>query len=125
MENTTSTENAQTSVPTNFYFPSEPSGRRPIGLNMATLVLLRWIAVAGQTATLILVSTVFDFELPILPCALMAGALAVSNIALMLTKWRRLSEGRVALIMGLLNKSGFNSIALVTDGVAPTPVEEK
>jgi len=99
MDNTTSTKRSPATVPTNFYFPSEPRGRRPIGLNMATLVLLRWIAVAGQTATLVLVSTVFDFELPILPCALMAGALAVSNIALMLTKWRRLSEGRVALIM--------------------------
>ena len=36
-----------------------------------------------------------------------------------------LDYGRVALVMGLLNKTGFTSIALVTDGVAPTPVEEQ
>lgn len=36
-----------------------------------------------------------------------------------------LDYGRVALVMGLLNKTGFNSIALVTDGVAPTPVEDQ
>ena len=36
-----------------------------------------------------------------------------------------LDYGRVALVMGLLNKTGFNSIALVTDGVAPAPVEDQ
>lgn len=36
-----------------------------------------------------------------------------------------LDYGSVALIMGLLNKTGFNSIALVTDGVAPAPVDEQ
>ncbi|MGB0854041.1 MAG: protein TolR [Pikeienuella sp.] len=34
---------------------------------------------------------------------------------------RALNYGRVATVMGLLNKSGFTSIALVTDGVVPAP----
>ncbi len=36
-----------------------------------------------------------------------------------------LDYGRVAEVMGLLNKTGFNSIALVTDGIVPTPGEEQ
>lgn len=88
------------SVAKGYYFPAEPKGRRRVGLNMATLVLLRWIAVSGQTVTLFLVSSYFNFDLPGVPCALTVGALAISNIALMYAKWRRLSEVRVALIMG-------------------------
>ncbi|MEO1611531.1 MAG: protein TolR [Pseudomonadota bacterium] len=35
-----------------------------------------------------------------------------------------IAYGRVAEVMGVLNASGFNSIALVTDAVAPTPAAE-
>ena len=36
-----------------------------------------------------------------------------------------LNYGRVAEVMGLLNRSGFTSIALVTDSAVPTPQAEE
>lgn len=73
--------------------------RREIGLTPASLVLLRWIAVAGQSATLLIVQYAFGFDLPLLPCWLAVGALALSNLALMTARRRRLTESSAAALL--------------------------
>jgi two-component system sensor histidine kinase RegB len=70
-----------------------------IGLNLSTLVMLRWIAVAGQSATLLSGRFVFDFSVEIVPCMLAVGALAFSNMALQAATKRRLTEGRAVAIL--------------------------
>lgn len=73
---------------------------RPIGLSLSTLVALRWIAVAGQLLTLIVVSNAFEFPFALIPCLLATSALALSNLALMVSRPRRLSQTRAAVVLG-------------------------
>ncbi|HAJ21462.1 MAG TPA: hypothetical protein DCL95_15615, partial [Rhodospirillaceae bacterium] len=73
---------------------------RPIGLSLSTLVMLRWIAVAGQLLTVIIVSIAFEFPFALLPCLLATTALAISNLVLMASRPRRLSQRRASLVLG-------------------------
>ena len=73
---------------------------RPIGLSLSTLVMLRWIAVAGQLLTVVIVSIAFEFPFALLPCLLATTALAVSNLVLMASCPRRLSQMRATLVLG-------------------------
>ncbi|HEV7435832.1 MAG TPA: ActS/PrrB/RegB family redox-sensitive histidine kinase [Pseudorhizobium sp.] len=52
---------------------------------LQTLVRLRWLAVAGQTVTVLAVSFVLDFPLPLTQAGVLIAALAVANI--MLSLW--------------------------------------
>lgn len=51
-------------------------------LRLQTLMRLRWLAVAGQTLTVLVVAFWLEFPLPLLACAILIGALAAANIAL-------------------------------------------
>jgi two-component system, sensor histidine kinase RegB len=51
-------------------------------LRLETLVRLRWLAVAGQTITLVIVSLVLQFPMPVLAVAILIGTLAVVNFLL-------------------------------------------
>ena len=51
-------------------------------LRLRTLMLIRWIAVAGQTATVLIVHFGLGFELPLLLCLSVIGALMLSNLIL-------------------------------------------
>src|SRR5690606_30666676 len=62
--------------------PFGPSSRR---FRLQTLVWLRWVAVAGQTLTVLIVDLLLAFPLPLLQAAFLIGALAVANI--MLSLW--------------------------------------
>lgn len=72
----------------------------PIGLSPATLVLLRWIAVAGQMIALIVGQFVLELSVANIPVLLTIGALAASNIILMLIRRLRLTEPRAVAILG-------------------------
>ena len=66
-----------------------PQNRAPVRgsdgrLGLRTLVLIRWIAVAGQTVTILAVHYGFDFRLPVLACLSVVGATALSNLFLTL-----------------------------------------
>src|SRR5690606_41284575 len=76
-------------------------GPRPYGLRIDTLVRLRWLAVAGQTATLIGVHFGLGFELPLWPALGMVFLTAFTNIVLRARKPRpqRLHEGQSATIL--------------------------
>lgn len=57
-------------------------GRASRHIRLQTIVWLRWLAVAGQTATILLVAFGLNFPLPLLTCAVLIGALAVANLFL-------------------------------------------
>lgn len=54
----------------------EPSSRR---LRLETLIRLRWVAVAGQLMTVLLVAFWFEFSLPLTACLGLIGAMAAAN----------------------------------------------
>jgi two-component system sensor histidine kinase RegB len=66
-----------------------------------TLVRLRWLAVIGQTAAVLVVYYVLDFEFPLWPCLSIIALSAWLNIALVLrdSAARRLSAETVAWVL--------------------------
>jgi two-component system sensor histidine kinase RegB len=75
-----------------------PDGR----LGLRTLILIRWIAVAGQTVAILAVHFGFDFKLPVLACLLVVGATAMSNLflALRMSPRARLDDRGATLVLG-------------------------
>ncbi len=70
------------------------------GIRLRTLVLVRWIAIAGQLATVAVVTLGLGIEVPLAPILVAIGASAVLNLALSL--WRpvpRLNEGATAVLL--------------------------
>ncbi len=59
--------------------------------NMLLLIQLRWIAVAGQIATIVFVALVFHIELPFAPMAIVVLGLVALNVASLL--WLRSGRG--------------------------------
>jgi two-component system sensor histidine kinase RegB len=58
--------------------------RKRVGrLGLRTLILIRWIAVVGQTATILIVHFGFGFGLPVLACLSVVALTALSNLMLM------------------------------------------
>lgn len=78
-------------------------GRRLTGaLRRYTLVLLRWGAVAGQAATLLLVFYVLGFDVDLWPSFLVIGAAVLVNlvVAVLLPLDRRVSDAEAILQLG-------------------------
>jgi two-component system sensor histidine kinase RegB len=88
-------------------------------LRLQTLVRLRWLAVAGQTATVLVVSLVLDFPLPLLQAGVLIAALAVANI--MLSLWfpptQRLGP-KAALALLSFDLLQMGSLLFITGGLA-------
>src|SRR5690349_3154188 len=76
--------------------------------NMLLLIQLRWIAVAGQVATIVFVEFVLGISLPLLPMAVIIAALIALNLASIV--WLR--NGRDAGDAGLLGALLFDVAAL-------------
>lgn len=68
--------------------------RRGRGLSLRTLVILRWAALAGQTATITLAQVWLHFDLPVTACLTVVAAGALVNFAAM-TRLNR-QEGNLA-----------------------------
>jgi two-component system sensor histidine kinase RegB len=71
------------------------------GVRLRTLVVVRWIAIAGQVATVLAVKFGFGMELPL--DALLAAIAASAVLNLALTLWRpvqRLNEAATAVLLG-------------------------
>ena len=83
----------------------DPAGRK----NMLLLIQLRWIAVAGQIATIVFVERVLGISLPLVPMAIVVVALVALNIGSL--RWLR--NGREVGDPGLL-------VALLLDVAALT-----
>ncbi|HLQ19421.1 MAG TPA: ActS/PrrB/RegB family redox-sensitive histidine kinase, partial [Tabrizicola sp.] len=75
-----------------------------VGANMVrqrTLILLRWMAIAGQVAAILVASQVYDLKLPLGLCALAVGLSVLANLALVMLfpENRRLTEGEAFLTL--------------------------
>ena len=58
-----------------------PEGRVPFDrISLRRLVLIRWVAIAGQAVTLLVVHYAFDFRVPLLPAFLVVGASVALNL---------------------------------------------
>ncbi|MEW6122833.1 MAG: ActS/PrrB/RegB family redox-sensitive histidine kinase [Pseudomonadota bacterium] len=55
---------------------------RTLGLRLDTLIRLRWLAVAGQTVSLLVVHLMLGFPLPFIPCLCAVGLSVVLNLLL-------------------------------------------
>ena len=53
------------------------------GLSLRTLIILRWLAIAGQTATVIVAYGMLHFPLPIWQCVIIIGASVLANLSAM------------------------------------------
>jgi two-component system, sensor histidine kinase RegB len=71
-------------------------------ISLRRLVLIRWVAIAGQAVTLLIVHYAFDFRLPLLRCFAVVGCSVLLN--LFITLYRRvatrLGEREAALFLG-------------------------
>jgi two-component system sensor histidine kinase RegB len=71
-------------------------------ISLRRLVLIRWVAIAGQAVALLVVHYAFDFHLPLLPAFAVVGCSVVLN--LFITLYRRaatrLGEREAALFLG-------------------------
>jgi two-component system sensor histidine kinase RegB len=87
--------------------PADPLGPDPLGLArrrdwvpLRTLTVLRWLAVAGQVAALVVATRVLGLDIPTGLASIVIGASVVVNLAAALTMppTRRLSEKEAALL---------------------------
>jgi two-component system, sensor histidine kinase RegB len=78
--------------------PSETSG--PI--NLRTLILIRWVAIAGQALTILIVHYGLGFSLPLVPALAVVASSALLNLVLIvLRQWAaRLGARDAALYLG-------------------------
>jgi two-component system sensor histidine kinase RegB len=86
---------------TNLIASNEPAtgfGR----ISLRTLVPIRWVAIAGQALTILVVHYGLGFRLPLLPALGVVGASVVLNVALILLRQiaARLGERDAALCLG-------------------------
>lgn len=68
-------------MPNRSAFPASPEGRS-LGLRIDTLIRLRWLAVAGQTLSLVVVNLMLGFPLPLVPCLLAVALSVIVNLLL-------------------------------------------
>ena len=75
---------------------------RPRNVRLDTLVRLRWLAVFGQLAAVLVVHFGLEFELPVWPCLAVIAVAALANVALRVrfakTQW--LEPDRAAWLFG-------------------------
>jgi two-component system sensor histidine kinase RegB len=71
-------------------------------LRLRTLVLLRWIAIAGQTVAIVVVKFGLEYELPLALCLTVIGVSAASNMLLTLGRppRTRLGSRDAAMLLG-------------------------
>jgi two-component system sensor histidine kinase RegB len=94
-------------------------GRQARRLRLNTLIGLRWLAIAGQTAAILVGAFVLGLRFPVLACLGLVGASAALNLAL---RWRfplsaQLSERGATIMLGydILQLAG---LLFLTGGVA-------
>lgn len=117
-----------------------PPGGAPFfgRVRLRTLIVLRWLAVFGQAASLLFVSLILGFALPLALCAAVVAASAILNLGLIITRdIQRLTSHHEAFVQlgfdvlqltilllltgGLQNPFVVMLVAPVTIGVAALP----
>jgi two-component system sensor histidine kinase RegB len=71
-------------------------------ISLRRLVLIRWVAIAGQAVTLLVVHFAFDFRVPLLPCFTVVGCSVLLNLFVTLHRRvaTRLGEREAAFFLG-------------------------
>ncbi len=84
--------------------------RRSRGLSLRTLVILRWMAIAGQSATIFVATAWFHFDLPLWGCL----AVIAASVAMNLNATARLKRSDGSLPDGTLTAAhlGFDILQL-------------
>ncbi len=87
-------------------------------VRLRTLVVVRWIAIAGQTLAVLMASQAMGFRLPLLTCALLISASAMVNIVahLVYPSGKRLSE-RWTLLSLFFDLGQLVTLLMVTGGL--------
>ena len=85
-----------------------PIRQREGRLGLRTLILIRWVAVAGQTATILIVHLGFGFKLPVVACLFVVALTALSNLMLSVRMPVRARLGNVGATLLL----GFDMLQL-------------
>ena len=88
-------------------------------LRLETLVRLRWLAVAGQAITVAAVNFVFGFPMPVAPCLILVGLLALANILLTLLfpPTLRLAPAATSALLAL-DLVQLSALLFITGGLA-------
>ena len=71
-------------------------------ISLRRLMLIRWVAIAGQAVALLVVHYVFDFRVPLLPAFAVVGCSVLLNLLIVLYRRAatRLGEREAALFLG-------------------------
>jgi len=87
-------------------------------VRLRTLVLLRWGAIAGQSAAVLIASRLLDFQLPLTACALVISAAVSLNLAttMMNPPEKRLSE-RGTLLSLFFDQAQLVALLMLTGGM--------
>lgn len=94
------------------------AGARGDWVRLRTLILLRWIAIAGQVTALTIAARFFGIELPVLHCALAVGAAVVANLIATFAypENKRLSETE-AMLTQLFDIAQLGLLVYLTGGL--------
>jgi two-component system sensor histidine kinase RegB len=92
-----------------------------VGANMVrqrTLILVRWMAIAGQVAAILAASQLYGLQLPLGLCALAVGVSVLANLVLVMLfpENRRLSETEAFFTL-LFDLAQLSSLLFVTGGL--------
>ncbi|HKY82148.1 MAG TPA: ATP-binding protein [Sphingobium sp.] len=98
-------------------WPADAAGRK----NMALLVQLRWIAIAGQVATILFVHWAMGINLPIVAMLLVASVAGVVNIVTFAALRHRTDVAHVELFLALLFDVMLLTAQLYLSGGATNP----
>ncbi|MBC7677190.1 MAG: ActS/PrrB/RegB family redox-sensitive histidine kinase [Rhodoferax sp.] len=88
-------------------------------LRMRTLILLRWMAIAGQIAAIVVADIFYKIQLPIGLCYLVVGASIIANLvsSYIFPATKRLSEAE-ALLTLMFDLSQLSLLVFLTGGLA-------
>ena len=88
-------------------------------LRMRTLILLRWMAIAGQIAAIVVADKFYKIQLPIGLCYLVVGASIIANLvsSYIFPATKRLSEAE-ALLTLMFDLSQLSLLVFLTGGLA-------
>jgi two-component system sensor histidine kinase RegB len=91
---------------------------RSAWIRLRTLILLRWLAVLGQSTTVVFADAALGVRVPHTPCALVIGAAAAFNFVAMtlVAENRRLSE-REAMLTLLFDICQLGALLYLTGGL--------
>jgi two-component system sensor histidine kinase RegB len=96
-----------------------PQDDRSHWVRLRTLILLRWMAVAGQLGAILVADQIFGFDLPLLACYMAVGASVLANLFAieLLPENRRLTETEVFLTL-LFDLAQLAFLIFLTGGLS-------